>query len=161
MNKELTIDNEGTLVEVVEKAETELHLEKTQAGIAGALGGFAKTEVKGVPIGAAAVGLLTVSVWDAIRGLVGGALPAAIPQWLVPALGAAVVQSKMVKGFMGADATNAAALILMADAIQALFNVRGLVSGLVSGVKLRQVNPAGSGGTTQSVDQYLKAHGLI
>ena len=157
--KEITIDKEGQIVEVVEKAETDLHLEKSQA--AGVLGGFAKTEIMGVPIGAAGVGLLTVGVWDAIRGLVGRVLPAAIPSWLIPALGAAVVQSKRVKGFMGTDAANAAALILTADAIQSLFNVRGVVSGLVSRVKLGQVTPAGGGGTAQSVDQYLKAQGLI
>ena len=140
-----------------EGTEVELH---AQAGV---LGGFAKTEIMGVPIGAAGVGLLTVSIWDALRGLVGGVLPAAIPAWLVPAIGAMVVQSKMIKGWMGADAANAAGLILTVDAIQALFNVRGIISGLVGGVKLGQVRPAGSvgGNTTQSADQYLKARGLI
>ena len=140
-----------------EGTEVELH-----AARAGVLSGFAKTEIMGVPIGAAGVGLLTVSVWDAIRGLVGGALPAQIPQWLIPAIGAAVVQSKMIKGFMGADASNAAGLILTADAIQALFDVRGVVSGLVSGVKFRQTRAAGAtGNNSQSVDEYLKAHGLV
>ena len=140
-----------------EGTEVELH---AQAGV---LGGFAKTEIMGVPIGAAGVGLLTVSIWDALRGLVGGVLPAAIPAWLVPAIGAMVVQSKMIKGWMGADAANAAGLILTAEAIQTLFNVRGLVSGLVRGVKLGQVSPAGSVGNdnTQSVDAYLKAEGLV
>ena len=158
---ELTIDkadNMFAIKEKVEPAENELHLEAAGAGM---LSGFAKTEIMGVPIGAAGVGLLTVSVWDAIRGLVGGALPAKIPSWLVPAIGAMVVQSKMIKGFMGADAANAAGLILTADAIQSLFNVRGVVSGLVSRVKLEPVTPAGGGGTAQSVDQYLKAQGLI
>ena len=157
--REITIDNEGKLVEIVNPVETELHLEVARAG---ALSGFAKTEVMGVPIGAAAVGLLTVSVWDALRGLVGGALPAQMPQWLIPAVGAAVVQSKMIKGWMGADASNAAGLILTADAIQALFNVRGIVSGLVGGVKLGQTRAAGTtGNNAQSVDAYLKAQQLI
>ena len=157
--KEMTIDNEGKLVEVVTPVENELHLEAARAGI---LSGFAKTEIMGVPIGAAAVGLLTVSVWDALRGLVGGVLPAAIPSWLIPAIGAAVVQSKMIKGFMGADASNAAGLILTADAIQSLFDVRGAVSDLVGGVKFRQTRAAGAtGNNSQSVDDYLKAHGLV
>ena len=157
MNK-VTIDNEGKLVEIVQPAEDELHLEKSQAG---ALSGFAKTEIMGVPIGAAGIGLLTVSVWDALRGLVGGVLPAAIPAWLIPVIGAMVVQSKAIKGFMGADAANAAGLILTADAIQALFNVKGIVSGLVGGVRFGQTKAIGGGNTNQSVDDYLKARGLI
>jgi len=157
--KEMTIDKEGRIVQVEEKAETELHLEAVRTGV---LSGFAKTEIMGVPIGAAAVGLLTVSVWNALRGLVGGVLPAAIPSWLIPAIGAAVVQSKMIKGFMGADASNAAGLILTVDAIQSLFNVRGVVSDLVGGVKFRQTRAAGAtGNNSQSVDDYLKAHGLV
>ena len=138
-----------------EGTEVELHAK------AGVLGGFTKTEIMGVPAGAAGIGLLIVGAWDAIRGLVGGKLPANIPQWVIPFVGAMAVQSKFVKPRIGDAAANAAGLILTADAIQALFNVRGIVSGLVSGVKLGQVSPAGGGGTTQSVDQYLKAHGLI
>jgi len=143
-----------------EETEVELHAK------AGVLGGFAKTEIMGVPIGAAGVGLLTVGIWDALRGLLGGILPAQIPQWLIPAIGAWVVQTRIIKGWMGADAANAAGLILTADAFQASpFSPRKLVSGLVSGQGLtfQQVRPAGSvgGNTTQSVDQYLKAQGLI
>ena len=158
MKHEITIDKEGDMIlQVEEESGTEMHLEKSSAGL---MGGFAKAEIMGVPIGAAGVGLLTVSAWDALRGLVGGALPAAIPQWLIPAIGAVVVQSKMIKGFMGPDAANAAGIILTADAIQALFNVRGLVSGLVGGVKLGQTKAIGGGETNQSIDEYLKAQGL-
>ena len=143
-----------------EETEVELHAK------AGVLGGFAKTEIMGVPIGAAGVGLLTVGIWDALRGLLGGILPAQIPQWLIPVIGAWVVQTRIIKGWMGADAANAAGLILTADAFQASpFSPRKFVSGLVSGQGLtfQQVRPAGSvgGNTTQSVDQYLKAQGLI
>ena len=154
-----TIDNEGVLVEVVTPVENELHLEAARAGI---LSGFAKTEIMGVPIGAAGGGLLIAGVWDAIRGLVGGKLPTNIPAWLIPAVGAAVVQSKSVKLRIGDAAANAAGLILTADAIQALFNVRGVISGLVSGVKFRQTGAAGAtGNNSQSVDEYLKTQGLI
>ena len=139
-------------------AETDIELHRAQASV---LSGFAESEVMSVPIGAAGTGLLIVSAWDAIRGLVGGKLPTNIPQWVIPAVGAMAVQSKFVKPRIGDAAANAAGLILTADAIQALFNVRGIISGLVSGVKLGQVSPAGGGGTPQSVDQYLKAQGLI
>ena len=139
---------------------TDIELHRAQAGI---LGGFTETKPMGVPIGAAGIGLLIISGWDAIRGLVGGRLPANIPQWLIPAAGAMAVQSKFVKPRIGDTAANAAGLILTADAIQALFNVRGLVSGWVSKtpVQLQQTQAAGGGSTSQTVDAYLKAHGLI
>ena len=143
-----------------EGTEVELHAK------AGVLGGIAKTEIMGVPIGAAGVGLLTVSIWDAIRGLIGGALPAQIPQWLVPAIGAYVVQTRPIKGIMGADAANAAGLILTADAIQALFNVRGVISGLVGGMKFGQAmrGTVATGGNghreINSLEEYNKVYGL-
>ena len=153
----------GLAKELVHPAENELHLEAARAGV---LSDFAETKVMGVPVGAAAAGLLTVSVWDAIRGLVGGALPAQIPQWLIPAVGAVVVQSKMVEGWMGTDASNAAGLILTADAIQALFNVRGIVSGLVGRIKLHQTmrGTVATGGNGHreiaSIEEYNLVHGL-
>ena len=133
---------------------------------AGVLGGIAQTKIMGVPIGAAGVGLLTVSIWDAIRGLVGGALPSQIPQWLVPAIGAYVVQTRPIKGIMGADAANAAGLILTADAIQALFNVRGVISGLVGGMKFGQAmrGTVATGGNGHreitSIEEYNRVYGL-
>ena len=164
MKQEITIDKEGDMIlQVEEVAGTEMHLGKSSAGV---MGGFAKAEIMGVPIGAAGVGLLTVSVWDALRGLLSGVLPAAIPTWLVPAIGAAVVQSRPIKGFMGSDAVNAAGLILTADAIQALFNVRGIISGLVGGIKLKQtmqgaVATRGNGNREiTSIEEYNLVHGL-
>ena len=140
-----------------EGTEVELHAK------AGVLGGFTKTEIMGVPAGAAGIGLLIVGAWDAIRGLVGSKLPVNIPQWLIPAVGAMAVQSKFVKPKIGEAAANAAGLILTVDAIQALFNVRGLVSGLVNKTKvqLQQTQAAGGGDTSQTADAYLKAKGLI
>ena len=140
--------------------ENDVELHRARAGI---LGGFTGTKVMGIPVGAAGVGLLTVSAWDAVRGLVSGKLPANIPAWLIPAGGAMVVQSKFIKPKIGEAAANAAGLILTVDAIQTLFNVRGLVSGLVNKVpvKLQQTQAAGGGSTPQTVDAYLKAQGLI
>ena len=134
---------------------TDVELHRAQAGV---LGGFVESKVMGVPIGAAAIGLLIVSVWDAIRGLVGGKLPTNIPQWVIPAVGAMAVQSKFVKPKIGEAAANAAGLILTVDAIQALSDVRGLVSRLVNKT---QVQPVSEGGTSQTADAYLKAQGLI
>ena len=138
--------------------EVELH--RAQAGI---LGGLTETKPMGVPIGAAGIGLLIVRTWDAIRGLVGGKLPANIPAWLIPAGGAMVVQSKFIKPKIGEAAANAAGLILTVDAIQTLFNVRGLVSRLVNKtpIKFQQTQAAGGDSTSQTVDAYLKAQGLI
>ena len=156
------IDKEAVdkLLAIKKDEGTDIELHRAQAGV---LGGFAETEVMGVPIGAAGAGLLIVSVWDAIRGLVGGKLPANIPQWVIPFAGAMAVQSKFVKPKIGDAAANAAGLILTADAIQALFDVRKLISGLVSKapVQLQQTQAAGGGSTSQTVDDYLKTHGLI
>jgi hypothetical protein len=132
-------------------------VELEQAGI---LEGISKTEVFGIPVGQAAGGLLAVSVWDAIRGLLGGVLPAQIPQWAIPAIGAWVMSTKTIQGMLGKTASNTAGIILTADAVQALFNVRGLISRLVSGVKLRQPATAsfsGNGSKEQSLAEFLKS----
>ena len=137
MNEQMTMEkNEQGVWEIkLPEATGEAHLEAARAGV---LEGFAKTEVFGIPIGAAAGGLLAVSIWDALRGFVGGAIPANIPQWAIPAVGAVVMNTKMMKGFIGSTTANTAGIILTADAIQALFNVRGLVSGLFKGAQLKQ-----------------------
>lgn len=95
----------------------------------GIMAGIAKTEVFGIPLGAAAGGLLTASVWDAIAGFVGGVVPG-LPLWVTPAVGA-LVTKRWLSRFMGTDAANAGALILTADAIQQFFNLRGLISGII------------------------------
>ena len=142
---------------------TEVELHRAQAGV---LGGFTQTEVFGLKVGEAGAALLTLSVWDALRGMLGGVLPAQMPVWFVPAVGAMVVNSKMVRGWMGDRAANAAGIMLTADAIQALFNVRGLVSGLVGGVRLGQtmrgtVATGGNGNREiTSIEEYNRVHGL-
>lgn len=155
MNETFVIED-GKLIMKPAEGET-VKLEQR----AGALEGLTKFEVMGIPIGQAAGGLLVVSVWDAIRGLLGGILPAQIPQWLIPVIGAWVVNTKTMRGFLGNTAANAAGLILIADSVQALFNVRGLVSGLVGGVKLGQIKTGGNGHREiTSLAQYNQVHGL-
>jgi hypothetical protein len=127
---------------------------------AGVLEGISKTKIFGIPIGQAAGGLLAVSVWDAIRGLLSGVLPAQVPGWMVPAVGAWVMSTKTVQSMLGRTASDTAGIILTADAVQALFNVRGLISGLVSGVKSGQSSTAsfsGNGHKEQSLAEFLKS----
>jgi hypothetical protein len=127
---------------------------------AGVLEGISRTEVFGIPVGQAAGGLLAVSVWDAIRGLLAGVLPAQIPGWMVPAIGAWVMSTRTMQGMLGKTASDTAGIILTADAVQALFNVRGLISGLVSGVKLGQPATAsfsGNGSKEQSLAEFLRS----
>jgi hypothetical protein len=127
---------------------------------AGVLEGFSKTEVFGIPVGQAAGGLLAVSVWDAIRGLLSGVLPAQVPGWMIPAIGAWVMSTRTIQGMLGKTASDTAGIILTADAVQALFNVRGLISGLVSGVKFGQPSAAsfgGNGSKEQSLAEFLRS----
>jgi hypothetical protein len=127
---------------------------------AGVLEGISKTEIFGIPIGQAAGGLLAVSVWDAIRGLLSGVLPAQIPGWMIPAIGAWVMSTRTIQGMLGKTASDTAGIILTADAVQALFNVRGLISGLVSGVKFGQPATAsfsGNGSKEQSLAEFLRS----
>jgi hypothetical protein len=127
---------------------------------AGVLEGISRTEIFGIPVGQAAGGLLAVSVWDAIRGLLGGVLPAQIPQWAIPAIGAWAMSTRTIQGMLGKTASNTAGIILTADAVQALFNVRGLISGLVSGVRLGQPATAsfsGNGHKEQSLAEFLRS----
>jgi hypothetical protein len=127
---------------------------------AGVLEGISRTEIFGIPVGQAAGGLLAVSVWDAIRGLLSGVLPAQIPQWAIPAIGAWVMSTRTTQRMLGKTASDTAGIILTADAVQALFNVRGLISGLVSGVKLGQPAAAsfsGNGSKEQSLAEFLRS----
>lgn len=132
---------------------------------AGALAGIAKMEIFGVPAGAAAVGLLTASVWDAIAGFAKGTV-GNLPNWVVPAVGA-MVTAQWFPRFLGRDAANAGALILTADAIQQIFDLRGLISGRFGGMQRRQAPGAetvatGGNGRKEftSLEEYNRAHGL-
>jgi hypothetical protein len=138
-------------------AEQVAELEAARAGV---LEGISKTEVFGIPAGQAAGGLLAVSVWDAIRGLLGGVLPAQVPGWMIPAIGAWVMNTRTIQGMLGKTASDTAGIILTADAVQALFNVRGLISGLVSGVKLGGpaiASSSGNGSKEKSLAEFLRS----
>ena len=137
---------------------------------AGILEGITKFEIFSIPIGAAAGGLLIVGLMDALRGLIGGVLPAAIPQWMLPAIGAGLVNTKMVKGWIGEKTANAAGIILLADAFQASpINPRALISGALKGLSLPAALGQTMNGTTvggnghkvvTSLEEYNAAKGI-
>lgn len=106
---------------------------------AGMFGGIASTQVFGMPIGSAAGGLLTAGLWDAASGLLAGKLPA-IPGFVMPAVGA-VVTKRFLSRYVGEGVANAGALILTADALQHIFNLRGLLAGLVGGTTAKLSAP--------------------
>ena len=133
------MNDAGTLVLDRPKSEP-VSLEAPVKILAGTMEKIADIKIFNVPLGAAGLGLVTVSAVDALRGLLAGVIPAATPVWLIPAAGAVLVNTRMVRDVMGDLACNAAGLILTADAIQALFNVRGIISGLVGGTHLGRSN---------------------
>lgn len=113
----------------------------------GVLSGFARTEIFGVPIGAAATGLLIAGAWDGIAGLVQASIVGArIPSWAIPAIGS-FVTTRWAGRLVGDVAAQTAGLILDSDAIQQFFNVRGLVSGLFG--RVAAAPTAGLGGIGQ------------
>jgi hypothetical protein len=115
-------------IEALRKALVPVETANLEAG-AGILGGIAQTKVFGIPIGAAAGGLLTAGAWDALSTFISGKFTQ-IPNWAIPAAGSWVT-GKYFARFMGEGAANAASLLLAADAIQLFFNLRGMIGGLV------------------------------
>jgi hypothetical protein len=129
---------------------------------AGVLTGLARTEVFGLPAGKAAAALFAVGGWDALRGFIPGVIPAGVPEWVVPAIGAWAMSTKTVSGWVGSDAANAAGLILLADALQASpFSPRKLVRDLFSGIRLGQPATASfssnGGSKEQSLAEFLRS----
>ena len=164
--KEITIDDEGDLVEIVEPAENDLHLEKAQAGV---LGGLAQIEVFGLPIGKTVGAMAIVGLVDAVRGLVSGMLPEMVTRnaWVIPAGMAWLMSTRQVQGWTGKQMADAAGLILLVDAFQASpFSPRTFVSGLLSGVKLGQTTrgtvATGGNGRKEitSLEEYNRVYGL-
>jgi len=165
MSEQIVINDEATfnkLLKVLVNSDKDTEVELGQAG---ALAGLARTEVFGLPIGRAAGALLAVGGWDALRGAVTGIAPTA-PAWAIPAAGAWVMNTKIVRGWVGSEIANAAGLILLADAFQAsMFNPRGWMSRLTAGFKLGGTSSPslGSNGSKnfQTLEEYNKAMGRV
>jgi len=125
----------------------------------GALAGLARMEVFGLPIGKAAGSILTVMLWDMLRGMISGAIPTAIPQWAIPAIGSWVMTTKTVGGIVGSEIADAAGLILLVDAIQASpLSPRKLLSGVFKGQQLPETEreTAEREATISDVADWLK-----
>ena len=143
----------------------------------GGLEGIAKARIAGIPVGAAAIGALAAGAVDGVIGLVQGVSgTTAIPSWALKGVGS-FASIKWGGRLIGDTAAQTAGLLLAYDAIQELVDLRGMVSGLFSGITLKHHSPLGitvnprSGGAkivpttaverqaADTVDQYLKARG--
>ena len=139
---------------------TEVELHRTAAG---ALDKFASFDVMGIPLGGAAIGVGTVS-------LVNWAVAKFIPsqaKFLTGTAGKLVlafVAKKFLSKPLGSKTTDAMAFVLTISAVESYVNqLIGKLTG-VTMVTMSQVKPAGSVATSadkMTVDQYLKAQGLI
>jgi hypothetical protein len=120
------------------KAETPPSTEGNGTGLiegaaaAGILDKLPSIEIMGLPLADAAKGGLAAGVADALSGVVEAFV--SLPPWAGPAVGAYLVNSKMVKGFLGSRAANTAALLLTFDAVQGFFNFRATTRNIVGGI---------------------------
>ena len=136
---------------------TEVELHRTAAG---ALDKFAGFDVMGIPLGGAAIGVGTVSL---VNWLVAKFAPNQA-KYLTGTAGKlvlALVAKKFLSKPLGDKTTDAIAFVLTISAVESYVNQ---LIGKLTGVTMGQVKPAGSGATSadrMTVDQYLKAQGLI
>ena len=92
---------------------------------AGVLEGFTEMEVAGIPIGAAITGGVVAGFADGIISMVPIKAPAIIVRGL-----AAWALVRWGPRFLGTKAAQVGALFITYDAIQSLFDFRGMISGL-------------------------------
>ena len=108
-------------------------------GREGIMAGVAEVEVAGIPVGQAVAGGLVAGIFDGLVSLipqfrVGGA----VPQLVVRALAAWAAFRWGPKVF-GTKAAQTAGLFLTYDAMQQLFDFRGMFTRLVSGDRLGEI----------------------
>ena len=122
----------------------------------GVLTKVGETRIAGIPVGAAAVGAVTAGLVDGIIGLVKGVAPATpIPDWAVKGIGSFAV-IKWGGRLVGSLAAETAGLFLAYDAVQELVDLRGMISGLFSGIALGHKSPwAITGGVTRMVQPEI------
>ena len=91
----------------------------------GVLGGIAETEIAGIPVGAALTGALVAGVADGLIAMIPMRLPSAV------ARGAASWgMMQYGPGVVGTTAAQTAGLFLAYDALQEVFNFRGMTRNL-------------------------------
>ena len=97
---------------------------------AGFVKGITEFRVAGIPVGGVAVGLLVSGLVDGVVGVLEGAIKKELPVWLAKGGGAYAVYRWLPRGIFGEDGAKFATAILAVDAIQDLWDVRGLTRGL-------------------------------
>lgn len=102
-------------------------------------GNVSQFEFFGVELGEALAGLFLAGFADLGVSVIVtsipdvGPIPGNILRAVLLFIAAAVFQTNMIKRSLGAPAANAASLLLAADAITAIFDIRGVIGGLFVG----------------------------
>ena len=123
------------------------------------IAGFAEGSFGGVPIGAAIVGGLTAGLFDAVVRLIPVVdipridIPTNVRRAILFAIGSWVAQTDPVRNFLGDTGAMAASLILAADAVQELINLRGILGGALG----QGQTTTGHRGTTSDATQQQMA----
>ena len=119
----------------------------------GILGGVAETEIAGVPIGSAISGALVAGVADGIIAMI----PVRAPGVAVRGI-AAWAMIKWGPRIFGAKAAQTGGLFLAYDAMQELFDFRGLVSGFFKKARTaktvgeEEIELIGTGGEKEEIE---------
>ena len=104
----------------------------------GILAGVAETRIANIPFGAAAAGALIAGLADGLIAMMPASTIKKAPQLVVRA-GAAWATIKWGPKLFGTAPAQAAGLFLAYDAVQELFDFRGLTSGLFKKVKIGEL----------------------
>jgi len=104
----------------------------------GILAGVAETKIANIPVGAAAAGALIAGLADSLIAMIPTGTTTKVPPLVVRA-GAAWATIKWGPKFFGTAPAQAAGLFLAYDAVQELFDFRGLTRGLFKKVKIGEL----------------------
>lgn len=106
---------------------------------AGVFGDATQFTFGGVPIGAALIGGLTAGLFDAIinlfpsLGIPGITIPENVQRAILFFVASWAAQTQPVENFLGRGGAQATSLILAADGVNALVDLRGILGGLFGG----------------------------
>ncbi len=91
-------------------------------------------KVAGIPLGAAAKGLVVWGIGDVIAMVGARYIPGKVPPGGVKLGIAALLQVKMVKEAIGPTSANIGSLLLAVDGVNSFFDLRGKVRNTLGGV---------------------------